>query len=309
MNYYDFEYPYLIFLLLPILWCLYRCKEHIKQRYFVHLHLLRSGRRFFKIESFLKVLIFVLLLITLTSPIKVDKTNPNNRFGKDIVLALDGSGSMNASGFLKDDEAFEQAFKDSLHVSRFDLSKYLAKEFIKKRVNDNVGVVLYGDFAFIASPITYEKNVVVEMLEYLTQGMAGQNTAIGEAIAMSVRAFKHSKAKSKVIILLSDGEHNSGRVSPKEGVALAVEQNIKIYTIAIGEADSALMKHIAQKSGGEFFSAKNATELQSIYEEIDSLESSKIKSSQYKVKDYLYQSVLLIAIALLLYLIFRESKR
>ncbi|MDH4945378.1 VWA domain-containing protein [Sulfurimonas sp. C5] len=309
MNFYSFEYPYLIILLLPILWCLYKCKEHIVQKYFVHLHLMSTGKRYLKIDSFLRVLIFTLLVAALASPIAVDKTNPNNRFGKDIVLALDASGSMNASGFLQDKEAFDQAFKDSLHVSRFDITKYIAKEFIEKRVNDNVGIVLYGDFAFIASPITYEKNVVVDMLEYLTQGMAGQNTAIGEAIAMSVRAFAFSKAKNRVIILLSDGEHNSGNISPKDAAKLAIEKNIKIYTIAIGEADSALMEKIAQESGGKYFSAKNATQLQEVYEDIDAMESSKIKSSQYKVKNYLYQSIVIIAIALLLFLVFREMKK
>lgn len=309
MNYYSFEYPYFILLLLPILWCLYKCREYSVQKYFVHLHLMSTKKRYLKIESFLKVLIFVLLLIALSSPIAVDKTNPNNRFGKDIVLAIDASGSMNASGFLQDKEAFEQAFKDTLHVSRFDLTKYIAKEFIQKRENDNVGVVLYGDFAFIASPITYEKNVVAQLLEYLTQGMAGQNTAIGEAIEMSVRAFEYSQAKNKVIILLSDGEHNSGRISPKDAAKLAIEKGIKIYTVAIGEADSALMEKIAQESGGKYYSAKSATELKGVYDEIDALESSKIKSSQYKVKNYLYQSIVLIAVALLLFLMFREMKR
>lgn len=309
MNYYSFEYPYIILLLIPILWCLYKCKEYSVQKYFVHLHLMKVGKRFFKIDSFLKVLLFVLLLTALSSPIAVDKTNPNNRFGKDIVLAIDASGSMNASGFLNDKEGFEGVFQDALHVSRFEITKFIAKDFIQKRVNDNVGIVLYGDFAFIASPITYEKNVVVEMLEYLTQGMAGQNTAIGEAIEMSVRAFEFSKAKNKVLVLLSDGEHNSGRISPKKATKLAAEKGIKIYTIAIADADSALMEKIAQESGGKYYSAQNASELQNVYDEINALESSKIKSSQYKVKNYLYQSVVLIAVAILLLLVYREMKR
>ena len=150
------------------------------------------------------------------------------------------------------------------------------------------------------------------MLGYLTQGMAGQNTAIGEAIAMGVRAFKHSKAKTKIIILLTDGEHNSGSVSPKDATALAKSENIKIYTIAIGnkgEADSALLQEIAKNSGGEFFSAHTAKELQGVYDKIDEMESSKIKSKEFIQKDYYYQIALLLASALLLFLLFREVRR
>jgi len=304
MYYYSFEYPYLIFLLLPIIWCLYRCKEYMKPKYFVHLEFLPVKKSFFKLEWIVKIAIFILLCIALSSPIIVDKSNPLNRYGKDIVLAIDASGSMNTSGFDIDDDLSE-----GKRLSRFDLTKIIAKDFILSRESDNVGVVLYGDFAFIASPITYEKIVVSDMLEYLTQGMAGQNTAIGEAITMSVRAFEHSRAKSKVMILLSDGEHNSGVISPKDALRLAKENNIKIYTIAIGEADSALMEEIAKVSGGVYYSAISAKELQKVYNLIDELESSKINSKEYKLKDYYYQMFLLFALGLLLYLLYRELRR
>ena len=307
MNYFSFEYPFLMLLLLPILYCLYRCKEYLKPIYFVHLHFLSPKKSFYKPEWILKIAIFVLLSIALSSPILVDRVDPLNRNGKDIVLAIDASGSMNSTGF-----DFEGEAVVSQRLSRFEIAKLVAAEFIQKRVGDNVGVVLYGDFAFIASPITFEKNIIVEMLSYLTQGMAGQNTAIGEAIAMSVRAFKHSKAKSKIIVLLTDGEHNSGDISPKDALVLAEEENIKIYTIGMGnrgEADEALLKTIAQKSGGEFFYATNAKELREIYESIDELESSKIKSRDYILKEYYYHLLLLVALALLLFLINREMRK
>lgn len=174
-----------------------------------------------------------------------------------------------------------------------------------------MGVVLFGDFAFIASPITYEKEIVVDMLDLLTQGMAGQNTAIGEAIAISTRAFKHSTSKNKVIILLSDGEHNSGSISPKEAVKRAKYEGIKIYTIAIGkkgEADEGLLLKIAQSSGGHFYFASNAKELKKVYDNIDELEDSKIKSREYLFKEYFYEIFLLLSVALLLYLIYKEIK-
>ena len=307
MNYYTFEYPFLILLLIPIIYCLYKCKEQLVPKFFVHLHFLRAKKDYLKLEWIIKISIFILLTIALTSPIIVDKLSPLNRHGKDIVLAIDASGSMNSSGYDVNDD-----FSDGARLSRFEITKIIATEFIQKRESDNLGVVLYGDFAFIASPITYEKEIVSEMLSYLNQGMAGQNTAIGEAIAMSIRAFEFSRAKTKILILLTDGEHNSGSVSPKDATALAQKNNIKIYTIGIGkegEADSALLETIASESGGEFFYATSAKELQGVYEKIDDLESSKIKSKEYLLKEYYFALALLIAGVLVLFLLFREIKR
>jgi Ca-activated chloride channel family protein len=268
---------------------------------------LSAKKNLLKLEWIVKVAIFTLLCIALTSPIAVDKFDPLNRHGKDIVLALDASGSMNASGFDMEDEVSEGE-----RLGRFEIAKIIATDFIQKRESDNVGIVLFGDFAFIASPITYEKNIVAEMLGYLSHGMAGQNTAIGEAMAMSVRAFEHSKAKTKIIILLTDGEHNSGSISPKDAIKLARDENIKIYSIGMGnkgEADEALLKTIADESGGEFFSAYSAKELKSVYEKIDELESSKIKSREYLLKNYYYHIFLLLALGFLLFLLYREVRK
>jgi len=248
-----------------------------------------------------------MLCVALASPIIIDKFNPLNRHGKDIVLAIDASGSMNSSGF-----DFEDEVSDGERLSRFEITKKIAHEFIHKRASDNVGVVLYGDFAFIASPITYEKTIVTDMLSYLSQGMAGQNTAIGEAISMSVRAFKYSEAKTKIIILLTDGEHNSGSISPKDAIKLAKKQEIKIYTIGLGnkgESDEKLLQKIAQESDGKFYTATSAKELQGVYDEIDKLESSKIKSREYVLKDYYYAIFLLVALGLLMFLLFREIRK
>ncbi len=307
MNYYSFEYPYLILLLIPIVICLHRCREYTKFKYFVHLHFMNASKNIFKLEWIIKILIFIFLCMALSSPVIIDKFNPYNRVGKDIVLAIDASGSMNSSGFDSDNE-----LSKGERLSRFELTKIIAKDFLLNRLSDNIGIVIYGDFAFIASPISYEKEIVSDMLGYVTQGMAGQNTATGEAIAMSVRAFKHSKAKTKLIILLSDGEHNSGMLSPKDALEMAKKQKIKIYTIAIGnkgEADEVLLEKIALKSGGQFYTAVTAKELLGVYKEIDALESSNIKSREYLQKDYYYQALLLLSLALLLFLLYREIKK
>ena len=298
MNWFSFEYPLAVLSLIPLLWCLYRCKEKIVQRYFVHLHLFAPGKRWFAPEWLLKVLTLVLLVAAAASPIIVNRLDPLNRKGIDIVLCLDGSGSMNASGF-----------EEGSRRSRFEIVQALAKGFVMRRVEDNVGVVFYGDFAFIASPVTYEKEIVSEMIDYLSHGMAGQNTAIGEGIAMSLRALERSKAQTKVVILLTDGEHNSGRISPKEAVAIAAERGVKIYTIGIGEKgeyDNALLEEISKESGGRAFVAHTMEELETVYDTIDTLERSQIKSREYLKKEYYYAFALAGAFILLLYFIGRR---
>jgi Ca-activated chloride channel family protein len=295
MNWFSFEYPLAVLLLIPLLLCLYVCKEKVTPRYFVHLHLFSPRKRWLKLELLLKVLTLVFLVGALASPVVIDRLDPLNRKGIDIVLCLDGSGSMNASGF---DEGSRR--------SRFEVVQELASDFVLQRVEDNVGVVLYGDFAFIASPVTYEKEIVSEMIGYLNHGMAGQNTAIGEGIAMSLRALEHTKAASKVVILLTDGEHNSGRIAPKEAVAIAKEKGIRIYTIGIGqkgEFDQGLLQMIASQSGGRHYSAYNKEELQEVYSQINTLERSAIKSREYLKKEYYYIFALLGAFTLLLYFI------
>lgn len=127
MNYFSFEYPWFILLLIPIVYCLYRCKEYSKSIYFVHLHLLSPKKDLRNIEWIIKILIFIFLVIALSSPIFIDKLNQHNRKGKDILLAIDASGSMNSSGFVSDDD--EEKLKGK---SRFDVTKYIAKNFIKK---------------------------------------------------------------------------------------------------------------------------------------------------------------------------------
>jgi len=293
----SFENSYILFLVLPLVYCLYKCRESIVKRDFVHLQLFVLKKPRFWLQDLLKLLTVLLLIIALASPVIIDKTNPLNRNGIDIVLALDGSGSMNASGLSK------------VRETRFETVQRVVQEFIAKRLNDNVGIVIFGDYAFIASPVTYEKEVVSMMVSYLQTGMAGENTAIGEGIEQSIRALTYSKAKTKVIILLSDGEHNSGRISPSAAVKLAIERNIKIYTIAVGDDfNPALLQEIANKTGGESYSAHNEEELAEVYEAINKMESSKIKSHQYLKKEYFFQYALLLAFGLMLLYLLRHFR-
>ncbi len=296
-----FEYPYLLLLLSFFIYCLYRCRVKTKERFFVHLNFFSPATQWYRWEMLAKIAVLTALFLALASPIFVDRTDPLNRNGIDIVLTLDGSGSMNVSGF-----------DEKSRASRFEISQKIAQDFVLQRLEDNVGVVLFGDFAFIASPVTYEKEIVAEMIGYLNHGMAGQNTAIGDGIAAALRALKYSKAKSKIIILLTDGEHNSGGTSPKDAVAQAKAMGVKIYTIGIGnkgEFDKELLETIAEESGGEFFSAYNSEALEDAYDTINSLEKSQIKSRAYKVKDYYFQWPLAFAFVLLFLLLWKRSRQ
>lgn len=282
---FNFEYPEVFILLIIYILCQYFCKKEGAKFYFVHLEYFDITSKF-NIATIFKYLSIIFILTSLASPILIDKFDPKNRVGVDITLSIDSSGSMRERGF--DEENSE--------LSKFESVKDVIKEFIKKRVNDNIGIVLFADFAFISTPITYEKDILIELIDLLEVGVAGQNTAIGEGIAQGVRAFKTSKAKSKILILLSDGEHNSGRISPKEAVELAKKYNIKIYTIGIGDSNDEMLKMIAKESNGEFFKANDKKSLISVYEKIDELETSTIKSRNYNKKEYLFFYPLTLAI-------------
>jgi len=295
MEQWIFDTPWAGLIALPALYCLYRCKKVGVSRYFPHLTFFGRVGKWANLDWLYKAGAVILMALALMSPALIDLSDPRNRNGIDIVLSIDGSGSMNASGF----------DSDNVRSSRFEIVQKLAQDFVIRRDQDNVGVVLFGDFAFIASPVTYEKEMITEMIGYLTHGMAGNNTAIGEGIMQSVRALRDSQAKSKVIILLTDGEHNSGSISPKEAMTFVQQQNIRLYTIGIGkegEFDSALLRHLAEEGDGKFFTAADASELKKVYESIDELERSSIKSAKNRHIEPYYQYAVAGALLILLYL-------
>jgi Ca-activated chloride channel family protein len=299
MNSWLFDFPFMWLLIVPLWYCLYRCKVVVLAHYFPHLHFFTRPNKWRNYEWLIKALVVVLIIGALATPVMVDFSDPRNRNGVDIVLSIDGSGSMNASGF----------GKEGSRESRFEIVQKIASDFVMKRAQDNIGVVEFGDFAFIASPITYEKEIIAQMIGYLSFGMAGQNTAIGEGIAMSVRALKDSKAASKVIILLTDGEHNSGSISPKEAVSMVQKEKIRLYTIGIGpkgEFDNALLEQLARDGHGKFFAASNQKELQDVYDEIDTMERSRIKSAHNILEKHYFQWFLAPALFLMIWLMWRR---
>ena len=297
MNF-SLEYPYTLLLLLLIpcfIWC--RLKSNIL--YFSKPEWLPNRAFLWDSSLLLIISISTLLIISLSSPYSYDNSISSKKRGRDLVLALDTSGSMGERGFNK----------ERRELSRYDISVALAKDFIKNRYNDNVGLVIFGSFAFTASPLTYDLKSLIEIFDLTSNiGIAGTNTAIGEAIMQGVNTLSKGIAKSKVLILLTDGKHNSGEVSPREAVKEAIEKKVKIYTIGIGDDyDKELLSKIAKESGGRAFFAKDSSELKEIYKSIDRLEPSPIRDREYINREEMFIYPLILATLLLALLIYKEE--
>ena len=295
---FEFQYP-LFFILLILIICIYKCPLSVKKLIFVHIHLFSQRTNLINTEKILYSILFALLVTALASPISYDSKNFQQRKGRDLVFALDTSGSMDESGYSQENS----------QESKFSILQKLIKQFIKNRFDDNVGVSVFGSYAFSPVPITYDMHSLAYMLDFLEVGMAGNSTAIGDGIDRSLELLKKSNAKNKVLILITDGYQNSGQVKIKDAIKKAKKLNTKIYTIGIGkdtEYDKELLKRISKDTNGVFFAARNKEALQNVYNELDSLEPSTIRSQHYLNKQILFTYPLAFAILLLLYLL---SKR
>ncbi len=290
----------LLLLLIP---CLIWCKLKSKIYYFSKPEWLPKRTFISDNTTIWLIAIYSLIVISLSSPYSYDAETSSNRKGRDLILALDTSGSMAERGFNR----------ESVNQTRYNISISLAKDFIKNRHDDNIGLVVFGSFAFTASPLTYDLSALEEMFDLTSSvGIAGTSTAIGDAIWQSIITLNAGEAKSKVIILLTDGKHNAGVHSPREAVNEARRRGIKIYTIGIGkkgEYDKELLSTIAKDSKGESFFASNSRELKKIYKKIDKLEPSPIRSNEYLNKQKLFIYPLLLATLLIFILILRDEER
>jgi Ca-activated chloride channel family protein len=258
----------------------------------------------------LRLLAITALIVALARPRTVDEaTRINTTQGIDIVMAIDVSASMLAR---------------DLSPNRLEALKSVAARFINDRPNDRIGLVEYAGESFTKTPLTSDKSVVLSSLEEIKYNTVIEGgTAIGMGLATSVNRLKESRAKSKVIILLTDGVNNSGFIDPKIASELAVEFNIKVYTIGLGtngmamspigirrdgsfqygsiqvEIDEELLKEIAKTTGGQYFRATSTTKLEEIYEEINKLEKTEIEEFKYTNYEELYRPWALLALALL----------
>jgi Ca-activated chloride channel family protein len=296
---FDFEYPYFLYLTIFIP-CFFVCAKDSISIYFAKPQWFKTRLSMFSMDLILLSLIYLFLVISMASPISYKSVLSHNKSGRDIVIAIDSSGSMVENGFNKNNKL----------ISKYDVVINIIDKFLDTRNNDNIGVSIFGTFAFVASSITYDFDILRQMLHNTSANIAGQNTAIGEGLKVAIDILKQTKSKSKVIILLTDGYHNSGTISPQEAVIYAQQENIKIYTVGIGKDgtyDKKLLDTISHNTNGKSFSATNAKNLENVFKELDTLEPSKIKSPLYLNKTRLYIYFLFISIILLYIYFYRKN--
>ena len=255
----------------------------------------KKAYRMLKMYRIIQVLTLILIIITLAQPQLRQTEKQTIKKGIDIVAILDTSGSMNAEDFKP--------------KNRMEVAKETLNQFIKKRTNDRVGLVIFGNDAITKSPMTIDHKIISNQIGQINVGDAGDGTAIGLAIATGVNRLEISKAASKIMILITDGVNNAGQIDPISAAKLAKKKNIKVYTIGIGdkkgapipiyhptygkryarypngqlvltEFDDDVLKEIAQITDAQYFNAINTDELKSIYKEIDELEKTVINTSK-----------------------------
>jgi Ca-activated chloride channel family protein len=234
--------------------------------------------------------------------------------GIDIILCIDTSGSMQALDFSMGGKRIE----------RLTVVKEAVKKFIKARTSDRIGMIVFGEDAFTLCPLTLDYGVLLSFLDRVEIGMAGEATAIGDAVALGVKRLKAlEKAKSRVMILLTDGRNNAGRIAPGTAAEIAEEFDVKIYTIGAGtegeapfliehplfgkqyvyqkvDLDEETLKEIARITDGHYFRAKDTSALERIYYQIDQLEKTEVKVKEYMEYNELFWWFLIPALALLL---------
>jgi len=255
----------------------------------------------------LRLIAISLLIMALARPQSSDAWEDSSTQGIDIVMALDLSSSMLARDF---------------EPNRLDASKNLAMEFITGRPNDRIGLVVFAGESFTQCPLTTDHAVVLNLFKDIKSGLVEDGTAIGMGLATSITRLKDSKAKSKVVILLTDGVNNAGEISPMTAAEIALTYNIRIYTIGVGskgtapypvqtpfgiryqnmkvEIDEDVLQQVAESSGGEYFRATDNNKLREIYTRIDEMEKSKMEVKKYRKKNEEFVSFLLLALGVLL---------
>lgn len=245
--------------------------------------------RFRPLLLVLRLLTFTALVIALARPQSSSTSENINSEGIDIVLCMDVSGSMLAEDF---------------DPNRIEAAKKVAEEFVKDRISDRIGLVIFSGESFTQCPITTDHAVLINQIRQIKSGLLQDGTAIGMGLATSVDRLRNSKAKSKVIILLTDGVNNTGLIDPLTANEIAKAYGIRVYTIGVGtkgiapypiqtpagiqrqnmevQIDEALLQTISKETGGKYFRATDNSSLEKIYREIDKLEKTKVEITSFK---------------------------
>jgi Ca-activated chloride channel family protein len=227
--------------------------------------------------------------------------------GRDLMLAVDISGSM----------ATDDMFLDSHQVTRLTAVKQLAGDFIERRQGDRLGLILFGRQAYLQTPLTLDRETVHTLLDEAVVGLAGKETAIGDAIGLGVKRLREQPEQNRVMVLLTDGANTAGAVDPLRAAALAAEEGIRIYTIGVGaeamvirtpfglqrvnpsrDLDEGTLATIADKTGGEYFRARDTERLGEIYRLLDQIEPVSVDEETYRPIEELYAWPLALALGI-----------
>jgi len=306
-----------LFLVLPIAigWLFYKRNQLSATVKMSSLEPFKQNRTFLaKAKPFLYVLRILALssiIIALARPRSVDVTSKSKTTkGIDIVMAIDVSSSMLAN---------------DLKPNRLEALKKVASTFVQDRINDRIGLVVYAGESYTRTPVTSDKTIILQSLKTIEydDSIIADGTGIGVGLATAINRIKDSKAKSRIIILLTDGVNNSGTIDPRTATEIAKEYDIKVYTIGIGtngqamfpvakdangklvfrrmpvEIDEGLMKEIAKATDAKYFRATSNKKLQAIYDEINKLETTEIDEKKFYNYDEKYKPFVLIAFVLL----------
>lgn len=285
----SFHFTYPLFLLLLPLFILSALllKQEKESYYMPHFYQLlpHANNRHYGRES-LKWMMLTCMIFALSDPVITKKIKAVKSNAVDIVLALDTSGSMSTYGF--NEKKYRQ--------SRLDVVKGVVQNFIASRVRDRIGLVVFGTTAAIASPLSFDKEAQKNIVGKIKVGVLGKSTALIDGLVSSIELLKNSKSKSKIIILLSDGEDSASKIPLAFALKLAKKYNIKIYTITIDKSYSDMMKVIANKNGAKNFEVQNKEDLVKVYKSIDSLQKSELEYNILSVDEHIYFYFLLIAL-------------
>nr|WP_288454895.1 VWA domain-containing protein [uncultured Pseudomonas sp.] len=259
-------------------------------------------------------LLWLLLLIAAARPEWVGEPLPLPASGRDLLIAVDVSGSMDYADMRLGEE----------DVSRLTLVKQLIGEFIDGRTGDRVGLILFGSQAYLQAPLTFDRQTVRTWLDEAVIGIAGQNTALGDAIGLAVKRLRQRPADSRVLVLITDGANNGGQIEPMTAARLAAEEGVTIYPIGIGsdpqqgdnfaafgmnpslDLDEPSLRAIAELTGGEYFRARDQRELQHIEATLDRLEPVAQQPTLARPAQALYAWPLAAALLLSLLLVVRS---
>lgn len=295
-----FEYPYFLVLILLFAVCAKFCKGKTQSYFVPHLNLFNESKKISSsLVSFFKWSAIVFSIIALASPVKELNVINTKNDGIDIVLNLDTSGSMSQRGFNP----------QNITQTRWSAVSFIVKDFISKRANDNIGLVVFGSSVMTASPLTYDKNAQKNIIDSLDIGVVGEKTAMIDSVATSINILKDRPTKSKIIVLLTDGDDTSSLIPLNAVSKMAEKHQIKIYSIAIGAVNNYVLNELSKRNGGKVFQASSSESLKQIYDLINDLEKSKIDQNKIVLKEYLFFYPLFIGFLSLLIFVYLKNKK